>query len=159
MVCRTPLNFRNLYNLNLKNSCRIHVPSIRYHRKLVNRGTPTINHATASAGETEPKARHEDQKEENSRGRARGARKRKFIGFSEHMEMKRQQRMDKPRNWVERKLAVGIVIGLAGYAWYVYIGRFCVPMLRRDADALGGRGMGGECHGPCFIGLISKRTQ
>ncbi|KAL5498369.1 hypothetical protein ACEPAH_2511 [Sanghuangporus vaninii] len=105
----------------------------------------TIEHGAPSATTTEPKAQQNEAQKEDNRGSGKISRrrsKRKFIGFSERMEMKRRQRLDRPRNWVERKLAVGIVIGLAGYAWYVYIGKFCVPMLRRDENALGGRGMG-----------------
>ncbi|KAL5525073.1 hypothetical protein ACEPAF_8942 [Sanghuangporus sanghuang] len=104
-----------------------------------------VEHGAPSATTTEPKAQQHGGQKEDNRGRGKISRrrsKRKFIGFSERMEMKRRQRLDKPRNWVERKLTVGIVIGVAGYAWYVYIGRFCVPMLRRDENALGGRGMG-----------------
>ncbi|EJD04892.1 zf-DHHC-domain-containing protein [Fomitiporia mediterranea MF3/22] len=69
-------------------------------------------------------------------------RKRKFIGFSERREMKRRERESKPRPWIERKIVVPFVIGIAGYAWYVYIGRFCVPMIRRERNAFGGRSMG-----------------
>ncbi|THH03993.1 hypothetical protein EW145_g5843 [Phellinidium pouzarii] len=71
-------------------------------------------------------------------------RRRRFVGFSERREINRRKldSRNKPRPWVERKLVVGFVICIAGYAWYVYIGRFCVPMIRRRENALGGRAMG-----------------
>ncbi|TFK48207.1 zf-DHHC-domain-containing protein [Heliocybe sulcata] len=46
------------------------------------------------------------------------------------------------QSWIVRKLAVGIAIGILAYTTYVYIGRFCVPMIRKDAGALGSRAMG-----------------
>ena len=76
-------------------------------------------------------------------------RRRKFVGFSERMEIARQRKASKPRPWIERKFMVALVIGLAGYTWYVYVGRFCVPMIRGDNDALGGLAMGGELQ-QCF---------
>ena len=76
--------------------------------------------------------------------RQRPKRKSKFVGFSEQLERKRKVRESKPRPWIERKFAVGFTIAIASYAWYVYVGRFCVPMIRRDPGALGGRGMGSE---------------
>ncbi|KAH8112143.1 zf-DHHC-domain-containing protein [Phellopilus nigrolimitatus] len=71
-------------------------------------------------------------------------RKRRFMGFADHAAIKRQERArrNKPRPWIERKFIVAVVVGIAGYAWYVYVGRFCVPMIRRDVGAMGGRGMG-----------------
>lgn len=44
--------------------------------------------------------------------------------------------------WIVLKLAVGITIGIVSYTFYVYIGRLCVPMIRKDEGALGGRGAG-----------------
>lgn len=72
-------------------------------------------------------------------------RKRKFVGFSEQLEMKRRERArrNKPRSWAERKLIIPFVFGIVGYTWYVYVGRLCLPMIRRDTGALGGRAMGG----------------
>ena len=52
---------------------------------------------------------------------------------------------NKPQPWVVRKLTVAVVVALVSWAWYVYVGRFCVPMIRGDADgALGGEGLGSE---------------
>ncbi|KAI5122661.1 hypothetical protein M0805_007921 [Coniferiporia weirii] len=77
-------------------------------------------------------------------GQEEKKRRRRFAGFSEQVKLRRKQRArsNKPRPWIERKFVVAFVIGMAGYAWYVYIARFCLPMIRRDADAMGGRGMG-----------------
>lgn len=56
---------------------------------------------------------------------------------------KRAQR-EGPQSWIALKLTVFITIGIMGYAAYVYIGRFCVPMIRRDPDALGSRALASE---------------
>ncbi|ETW80034.1 hypothetical protein HETIRDRAFT_321973 [Heterobasidion irregulare TC 32-1] len=55
---------------------------------------------------------------------------------------KRARRTKQP--WITLKLAVGIAGALIAYACYVYIGRLCVPMIKRNGsgDALGGRGTG-----------------
>ena len=88
-----------------------------------------------------PQLSNEKPNEDNSK--LKKERKRKFVGFSERVEEKRKEREDNARSWIERKFVIAIVLGIAGYAWYVYIGRFCVPMLRRDDNAMGGLGMGG----------------
>lgn len=80
----------------------------------------------------------------NEKREKRPKRKSKFVGFSEQLERKRKDRESRPRPWIERKFAVGLTIALASYTWYVYVGRFCVPMIRRDPGALGERGMGSE---------------
>ena len=56
----------------------------------------------------------------------------------------KQEARTKPQPWIILKLAVGITIGIIGYASYVYIGRFCVPMLLEEDNTLGGRAMGSE---------------
>ena len=68
----------------------------------------------------------------------------KLIGIRKQIEMKRHERYSKPRPWVERKMFIPVVMGIVGYTWYVYIGVICVPILRRDADALGGMAIGGK---------------
>lgn len=47
--------------------------------------------------------------------------------------------------WIVLKLAVGITIAIVAYTFYVYIGRLCVPMIRKDEGALGGRATGSTC--------------
>lgn len=73
-------------------------------------------------------------------------------GFVETMEKRREQRFasNKPRPWLERKFMVGIVYAIVGYTWYVYVGRLCVPMIKRHGDALGDRAMGSTCSSSCF---------
>ncbi|KAI0633015.1 zf-DHHC-domain-containing protein [Trametes polyzona] len=63
-------------------------------------------------------------------------------GVVEEAREKRAARRAKPQPWIVLKLTIPITVGIIAYAFYVYIGRLCVPMIRRDADALGGRGMG-----------------
>ncbi|KAF4586332.1 palmitoyltransferase pfa5 [Pleurotus pulmonarius] len=53
---------------------------------------------------------------------------------------KRAQR-EGPQPWIALKLTIFVTIGIMGYAAYVYIGRFCVPMIRGDPDALGSRAL------------------
>ncbi|KAJ8519286.1 hypothetical protein ONZ45_g3735 [Pleurotus djamor] len=48
----------------------------------------------------------------------------------------------KPQPWIALKLMVFITVGIMGYGAYVYIGRFCVPMLIMDQNALGSRALG-----------------
>ena len=55
---------------------------------------------------------------------------------------RRARRKERPMPWVVRKLAVGITVGIVAYTFYVYIGRLCVPMIRKDEGALGGRRAG-----------------
>ncbi|KLO17758.1 zf-DHHC-domain-containing protein [Schizopora paradoxa] len=78
-------------------------------------------------------------------------------GFVETMERRRELRFagNKPRPWLERKFMVGIVFAIVGYTWYVYIGRLCVPMIKRRNDALGDRAMGiAFLTVYCFLGLM-----
>lgn len=72
--------------------------------------------------------------------------KRKFMGFSEQWELRQQKRArrTKPQPWILRKLTIGIVFGLGGYTFYVYIARFCLPMIRSRSGAQGSRAMGSE---------------
>lgn len=56
---------------------------------------------------------------------------------------KRAQR-EGPQSWIALKLTIFVAIGIMGYAAYVYIGRFCVPMIRGDPDALGSRALASE---------------
>ncbi|KAI0311950.1 DHHC palmitoyltransferase-domain-containing protein [Amylostereum chailletii] len=53
---------------------------------------------------------------------------------------RRDRRTKQP--WIALKLAVGLCSAIMIYTCYVYIGRLCVPMIRRDGGALGGRAMG-----------------
>lgn len=59
---------------------------------------------------------------------------------------RRATRREKPQPWIVLKFAVGLTSGIIAYAFYVYVGRFCVPMIRDNDGALGGRSIGSECH-------------
>jgi hypothetical protein len=56
--------------------------------------------------------------------------------------------------WIGLKLVVVITSGIMAYTAYVYIGRLCVPMIKRSSDAGAGRGTGGECQ--CFCLFFSN---
>lgn len=58
---------------------------------------------------------------------------------------RREKRMEKPHPWVLLKLTVVVTLGIMGYAAYVYVGRFCIPMIRDNDGAIaGGRKTGSE---------------
>lgn len=97
-----------------------------------------------------------DKEGETSVGKAEKVKKRGIIGFTERRRIIREERerRTKPQPWIVQKLAVGIVFAIAGYAWYVYIGRFCVPMIRKDSNALGGRNLGSESVIPMSVADI-----
>lgn len=61
---------------------------------------------------------------------------------SKSMERRRKRR-EKPQPWIVLKMTIGITLGIIGYASYVYIGRFCVPMIKHGG-ILGGRRVGSE---------------
>ncbi|KAI0324507.1 zf-DHHC-domain-containing protein [Cubamyces sp. BRFM 1775] len=83
----------------------------------------------------------------------------KCCGVVEEAREKRAARRQKAQPWIIRKFAIFMTIGLTSYALYVYIGRLCVPMIRRDSDALGGRGMGiGFLVVFCIFGLMAIWT-
>ncbi|EJU04195.1 zf-DHHC-domain-containing protein [Dacryopinax primogenitus] len=54
----------------------------------------------------------------------------------------RRAKRRKPQPWILRKLAVAVVLALLGWLQYVYVGRLCVPMIRRDAGTRGTFGQG-----------------
>lgn len=51
---------------------------------------------------------------------------------------RREKRRNKAQPWIVLKMPIGLTFGLVGYASYVYIGRFCVPMLKNHNGALSG---------------------
>lgn len=55
-----------------------------------------------------------------------------------------EQRRNKPQPWIVLKMTVVITLAIIGYASYVYIGRFCVPMIRHNTGPLSGRRTGSE---------------
>ncbi|KAI0830295.1 DHHC palmitoyltransferase-domain-containing protein [Trametes gibbosa] len=79
----------------------------------------------------------------------------KCCGVVAEAREKSTARRAKPQPWIVLKLTIFIAIGIIGYVFYVYVGRVCVPMLRHDAGALGGRGMGvGFLVVFCVLGLM-----
>jgi hypothetical protein len=57
---------------------------------------------------------------------------------------KRSSRTTK-QPWIVLKLMVFVTIGILGYTSYVYIGRLCLPMIRKHSGAPAGRGTGSKC--------------
>ncbi|KAI0077000.1 zf-DHHC-domain-containing protein [Panus rudis PR-1116 ss-1] len=53
-----------------------------------------------------------------------------------------EKRRNKPQPWIVLKLTIFITLAIIAYTFYVYIGRFCVPMLKHNTGALGGREIG-----------------
>jgi hypothetical protein len=64
--------------------------------------------------------------------------------FSKDIEEKRHKRRSKPQPWVILKFAILLTLGIIGFATYVYVDRFCVPMLTRKPEAMGDRVFGSE---------------
>jgi hypothetical protein len=53
-----------------------------------------------------------------------------------------------PKPWLVLKLSIAFAAAIIAYAGYVYIGRLCVPMIRRQPNSLGSRTLGSECQLP-----------
>ena len=53
-----------------------------------------------------------------------------------------------PKPWYILKLSVGLTAGIIAYSSYVYIGRLCIPMIKRERNSLGSRTLGSECRCP-----------
>jgi hypothetical protein len=49
-----------------------------------------------------------------------------------------------PKPWFVLKLSVAIAAAIIAYGGYVYIGRLCIPMIKRERDSLGSRRLGSE---------------
>lgn len=64
--------------------------------------------------------------------------------FNNDIREKRRKRRSKPQPWILLKFAVFLTIGIIGFAAYVYVDRFCVPMLTREPEAMGDRVFGSE---------------
>ena len=93
-----------------------------------------------------------------SNARGKHTRRTFFVRLHERLTVKAEERRrkSKARPWLERKFIVGLVVAFFAYAWYVYVGRFCVPMIRRHANALGHRATGGECFYPACGALVLR---
>ena len=64
--------------------------------------------------------------------------------FGRDIQEKRHKRRSKPQPWILLKFAVFLTLGIICFAAYVYIDRFCVPMLTRKPEAMGDRAFGSE---------------
>ena len=64
--------------------------------------------------------------------------------FNKDIREKRRKRRSKPQPWVLLKFAVFLTLGITGFVTYVYVGRFCVPMVTRKPGAMGDRVFGSE---------------
>lgn len=57
---------------------------------------------------------------------------------------KSRERRKNPQPWLVLKLTIAIAVGIIGYTAYVYVGRLCIPMIKRESSSLGSRTMGSE---------------
>ena len=64
--------------------------------------------------------------------------------FNKDIQEKRHKRRSKPQPWILLKFAVFLTLGIIGFATYVYVDRFCVPMLTHTPEAMGDRVFGSE---------------
>jgi len=64
--------------------------------------------------------------------------------FNKDIQEKRRKRRSKPQPWILLKFAVFLTLGIIGFATYVYVGRFCIPMVTRKPGAMGDRVFGSE---------------
>ncbi|KAH9039078.1 zf-DHHC-domain-containing protein [Lactarius pseudohatsudake] len=55
---------------------------------------------------------------------------------------KRRDARKSPQPWFVLKLTVAISVAIIAYTAYVYIGRLCIPMIKRKSSSLGSRTMG-----------------
>lgn len=59
-----------------------------------------------------------------------------------------RERRKGPQSWFMLKLTIVIAAAIIAYTAYVYIGRLCIPMIKRERSSLGSRTMGSEYHNP-----------
>jgi palmitoyltransferase len=64
--------------------------------------------------------------------------------FNKGIQEKRQKRRSEPQPWILLKFAIPLTLIIIGFATYVYVDRFCVPMLTRKPEAMGDRVFGSE---------------
>ena len=64
--------------------------------------------------------------------------------FNKDIQEKRDKRRSKPQPWIILKFTPFFNLGIIGFATYVYVDRFCVPMLIRKPEAMGDRVFGSE---------------
>ena len=49
-----------------------------------------------------------------------------------------------PKPWFVLKWSIALGVTIIAYAGYVYIGRLCIPMIKRERNSLGSRRLGSE---------------
>ncbi|KAH9957783.1 DHHC palmitoyltransferase-domain-containing protein [Russula dissimulans] len=72
------------------------------------------------------------------------ARQRNAHSLSSMVETARARRASRkgPKPWLVLKLSIAFAAAIIAYAGYVYIGRLCIPMIRRQPNSLGSRTLG-----------------
>jgi hypothetical protein len=69
-----------------------------------------------------------------------------FLSCSEIIRLQEATREARngPQPWILRKLTVGVVVLIIGWATYVYIGRVCVRMIKPQDGVVGSPGLGSK---------------
>jgi palmitoyltransferase len=65
-----------------------------------------------------------------------------------------RRRQKGPKPWFVLKLSVALAAGIISYSSYVYIGRLCIPMIKRERNSLGSRRLGSESR--CLSSLLTS---
>lgn len=73
----------------------------------------------------------------------------KCCGVVQEATERRARRREKPQPWIVLKMTIGLTLAIIGYTSYVYIGRFCVPLIRENNGPLGF--LGGRNIGSTFL--------
>ena len=70
----------------------------------------------------------------------------KFLSCSEIIRLQEATREARsgPQPWILRKLTVAVVVLIIGWSTYVYIGRVCLRMIRREDPVVGSQGLGSK---------------
>jgi palmitoyltransferase len=63
---------------------------------------------------------------------------------AKYQAREKRARRTKPQPWIVLKLAVLMTSAIIIYTSYVYIGRFCVPMMLKQDGALGNQATGSK---------------
>jgi len=77
--------------------------------------------------------------------------------FNKDIQEKRHKRRSKPQPWILLKFAIFLTLCIIGFATYVYIDRFCVPMLIRRPGAMANRASGSESHFGEMVVMMKRR--
>ncbi|KAI0262699.1 hypothetical protein BC834DRAFT_372374 [Gloeopeniophorella convolvens] len=69
--------------------------------------------------------------------------RRRMRSLSSMVDEARARQASKTKQpWFVLKMTVGIAAAIIAYSAYVYIGRLCIPMIKRERSSLGSRSMG-----------------